>query len=66
MAGSEKAEGLRCTCGKTLLWMTPKGIEVQCRGCKRRIEVPFDQLRGPGSAARFLDEWRKREKARRV
>lgn len=31
----------RCVCGSLLARITPEGIEVKCRRCKRVIVIPF-------------------------
>lgn len=62
MAGSEEPERLRCVCGKLLLRATATGIEVHCRGCERRLVIPFEALRGREHLRRFMQQWRAREK----
>ena len=31
----------RCVCGSLLARVTPSGVEVKCRRCKRVILIPF-------------------------
>ena len=66
MAGSEETQGLRCVCGRPLVWITPTGIEFLCRDSRRQVVVPFAQVSAPEAVRRFLNEWRKRQKGRRV
>lgn len=32
-------EDCRCECGKLLARLTPEGIELKCRGCKRTLRL---------------------------
>lgn len=48
------------------MWITPTGIEFLCRECKPQVVVPFAQVSAPEAVRRFLNEWRKRQKGRRV
>jgi hypothetical protein len=46
----------RCDCGNLLARLTPRGLEVKCRRCKRVVELSWEQLGGsrapPGRSAR--------------
>jgi phage FluMu protein Com len=51
----------RCHCGNLLARLTPRGIEIKCRRCKRLHVVPLDgatteRRRGPPDAERSDDE----------
>jgi hypothetical protein len=41
--GPRVADGtdLRCGCGKLVARLTPYGVEVQCRHCKRLVLIPL-------------------------
>ena len=51
-----------CVCGKPFIFASEKGIEVQCRSCKRKVVVPFGSLAGREHLVRFVDLWRKKER----
>jgi hypothetical protein len=51
-----------CVCGKAFIFASQKGIEVQCRACKRKVFVPFESLAGREHLVRFVDRWRKEER----
>ena len=51
-----------CACGKAFIWASEEGIEVQCHACRRRVLVPFEQLRGRKHLVRFIERWRKEER----
>jgi hypothetical protein len=51
-----------CACGKAFIWASEKGIEVQCRSCRRKVLVPFESLAGREHLVRFVDLWRKKER----
>jgi phage FluMu protein Com len=36
----EEAQGHRCLCGNLLAKITPRGIELKCRKCKRLQVIP--------------------------
>ena len=50
-----------CVCGKAFIWASEKGIEVQCRTCRRKMLVPFESLAGRKHLLRFVERWRKEE-----
>jgi hypothetical protein len=35
------AAALRCHCGSLLARLVPKGVEIKCRRCKRRVVIPL-------------------------
>jgi phage FluMu protein Com len=37
---------LRCGCGSLMARLTPSGIELKCRRCKRLVVVPVSEERG--------------------
>jgi phage FluMu protein Com len=39
-----KAIDIRCACGSLLAKMTPSGIEIKCRKCKRVQIISYSQL----------------------
>jgi phage FluMu protein Com len=39
-----KAIDIRCACGSLLAKMTPSGIEIKCRKCKRVQIIPYSQF----------------------
>lgn len=41
--GSESAD-YRCHCGSLMAKITPRGIEIKCRKCKRVQLIPNSQL----------------------
>lgn len=41
----EGAAHLRCHCGSLLARMTPRGLELKCRRCKRIVVVDADATR---------------------
>jgi hypothetical protein len=51
-----------CACGKAFIWASEKGIEVQCRACRRKVLVPFESLAGREHLVRFVERWRKEER----
>lgn len=55
-AAARSRDDCRCPCGNLLARITPRGIEVKCRRCKRVVlldpteeqdEAPFDGARAP-------------------
>ena len=42
-AGTAIKDGaaLRCHCGSLLARLVPKGVEIKCRRCKRRVVIPL-------------------------
>jgi hypothetical protein len=51
-----------CACGKSFIWASERGIEVQCHACRRKILVPFSELAGFENLVRFVDLWRRKER----
>lgn len=47
-----------CACGKPFIWVSERGIELQCDGCRRRVLLPFKDLVGVEQLVRFVDRWR--------
>lgn len=37
----EKTKDCRCECGSLIARMTPEGVELKCRRCKRIKIIPF-------------------------
>jgi hypothetical protein len=66
MAASEGSKGLPCACGKSFIWFTVDGIEFACRQCKRKVIVPWENLRGPEPLLRFITDWRRAQRPRRI
>ena len=62
MARSLALEKLPCACGALLLRPNATGIEVHCHRCKRRVLIPFNELKGKEHLVRFMDTWRARER----
>ena len=52
---------INCACGKAFIWASEKGIEVQCRTCRRKMLVPYESLAGRKHLLRFVERWRKEE-----
>jgi phage FluMu protein Com len=65
MAPSEASQQLRCACGNLLAKATERGIELQCRRCKRIVVVPYDQLAGREELVQFVSVWAAEERHRR-
>jgi hypothetical protein len=40
--------GARCECGSLLARLTPRGVEIKCRRCKRITIVPLENVSGSG------------------
>jgi hypothetical protein len=64
-AVAEDLKEIRCVCARTLLWFRPGGVEFACRQCKRKVVVPWDQLRGPEALMEFIAAWRQAQQTRR-
>ena len=64
-AVAEGPKEIRCVCAKTFIWFRTNGVEFSCRQCKRKVVVPWDQLRGPAALMEFISQWRQAEQARR-
>jgi phage FluMu protein Com len=43
LVGEEREIDLRCACGSLLAKVTPSGIEIKCRKCKRIQIIPYFQ-----------------------
>jgi phage FluMu protein Com len=43
LSGEGRAIDLRCACGSLLAKITPLGIEIKCRKCKRIQIIPYSQ-----------------------
>ncbi len=41
----DPAEEVRCECGNLLARLTPVGVEIKCRRCKRVTIIPLKQER---------------------
>lgn len=39
----------RCECGNLLARLTPRGVEVKCRRCKRVVELAWEKLESPNA-----------------
>lgn len=39
-------ESLRCLCGSLLARLTPLGVELKCKRCKRFVVIPLAEDRG--------------------
>ena len=45
--GTSRLQGKKvpCECGALLAMLTPDGIEIKCRRCKRVVSIPIAELR---------------------
>jgi phage FluMu protein Com len=50
---SHPDEEVRCDCGLLLMKLTPEGLEVKCRRCKRVRVLPWQPPRGMTSCKKL-------------
>lgn len=50
IAAADRTTDERCLCGNLVAKLTPTGVEILCRRCKRVHRIPWGQVQPPAHA----------------
>ncbi|RMH09124.1 MAG: hypothetical protein D6704_01870 [Nitrospirae bacterium] len=42
-SSSAQLAEIRCHCGQLVARLTPSGVELKCKRCKRLVLIPYDE-----------------------